>query len=638
MAVYSYASKKVLKSIARRIPFLVLGIYLVEIFNVIGIALWCVLALMILMSYIPGVSLPSLGISFFSSVAFVGVILSTPIIKKFLLEKPPSFIAGFFILTFCITLWLLSHILSDLTKNLNHLVRLALESIVLLAALPFAILYSRGGDRFALNLLVSSGEDNAAWLENISLGTTTIPQSILTSRYSVSSGEPFGFILNLSQSAFFLAKGTPIEVTDSARILVIVYGLILIMGIIGIFGSLLFVCHKQSGNLKITFFVAAPLFLSIYFGWVNFASLGHLPSALSFFFVLSILSIGLAITHSQNDSVYIVSLSMIIILLLGAGLTWFPLLPIAFVTVIMTLATALYRFFSSKKESTIGTTVATVAFVSFCIIYFSKNLLDFALSKDFSYFVSLIHTQGATYDAYGLPLVLGLVGIAWVTSNIHSTPSIVSNFVITFLVLFISFSMFVSIASLATPPFQIDYAGKKLNLLLCSVGIVLFVLFSSSFMIKAKLKMPSMYMCHVALLAGVLFISPGPKTSYPISVLNNSVPWITAGLDEIRSNPKTPIVCLNTQPGTSAASFDVYFCNRVFGALQASSNEEIRSWAMRSLSEEWPLPSVTRYSQFASTGITVLVNDPNRSSTDNQSQKLFIDGWPRHDSNMRHMV
>lgn len=608
------------------LPFSALGYSIGSLFQVTDVEMMLFVIFFSSLSFISSFSIPAVGISFFSSLATWGTIGFLPIVGSEMIRQHPLFIPLAITSTFVIYLPWVSKASSNYVKSMKPLSGFMLNSLILLFVAPFAFFYSRGGDRFALNLLVNSGEDNAAWLENISAGTLESTQATFTNQYSDGSGEPFGILLNLVHNVFIQAKGSEAVITDSPRILLISYGLILIMGLLASLGTLLVAFCSQHGSLLFTFMLSIPLFLTIYFGWVSFAHLGHLPAAFSFMTLLCAMSFCLKTLNNSRKKVFAVTATGA--MLLSAGVTWLPLLPVSLVSISVFVGVLLYKYKHSNVIQMNRSKVILFSTSALTLILMLKSMYELASGIDLAYFKFLIHAQGATVDPFGLPIVLALIGFTWLSSRLISSKQVISDLVMIFIVVFSSYTILITVLSLVTTPFQLDYASKKLALLLTYVGLVFLVYGSGVVISTLDLQVPVVYLGLLTLLSGAVFLSPGPKFSYPISIANSSVSWVSSGLDQMKKYPQTPVVCLNTSTGNNAASFDVYFCNRILGALQASKNEEVRAWAMRSLQEEWSPNSTESYEQFEKNGLAVLVTDISRTSTDNDSQKVFVNSIP----------
>lgn len=608
--------------------FLILGYLIGTLFHATNFEILLFMLVFAFLSFIPNASMSTVGISFFVSISTIGFFVYSPFFRSTLFERYPQLVVLLVSVIFLLAFPLINKVVFNVMNSIKYEIALVIDLISLLAIAPFSFFYSHGDDRLALNILVNTGEDNAAWIESISAGTLAVPQAGYTTVYNDSSGEPFGVLLNFVHNIFLLMNESKALITDSPRILMITYGLVLIMGILAVFTSLLLVFESRQGNPIFTILFSIPLFSAIYFGWANFSFLGHFPAALAFFLILSSLSFSMLVEKCKSDWFATCALVITGIMLFAAGLTWFPITPVAFVTLASVLVIGSLRFLRTGPSMAKHFKLITLIACIFFVIFLLKGLYEFASNTTWSDLNFLIHAQGATVDPFGWPIIFALMGLTMITTKSNFNVIPISNLVSVFLIIFASYTLLVTLLSIVTQPFQADYAAKKLALLLTSIGLVFAIFVVGSALSSFDLQSAPMVLSLITLTAGAFFLFPGPKYTYPISIMNNAVPWVSSGLNQIQIHPERPVVCLNTSSGVNAASFDVYVCNRILGALQSSTKEDIPFWAGLSLQENWIPTPAYEYKEFQKYGITVLVTDETRMSTDNASQKTFLENVP----------
>lgn len=556
-------------------------------------------------------------VSSLSSILFCGILISFLFILNPSFTIPASSLVASWVLMFFA---FDAFYRSDFKQNVQTQ-RDLMPTLIAVAVAPLLMMYSKFGSVEALNFIVATGEDNASWLENISRSQSGSNVAV-TNMSGDGTGHLLGQVFASMKYLVYLATGHD-TAFNSPRVLMLTYGFTISFSV----AAILMVINRILTLRGISFTARLVMLmcqgLVTWFLLANFLSLGHLPAALaSLWMGLSLLNL---ILCDLESNVATKRQLFSLLLILAAGLIWLPVLPptllVLTYVVYKVLKKKLVRFsqISPKIADIIGATVA----VSLLILGFKFRFGVPSIAT----FSATLHFSGATSDLIGFALALAILGMLLTFLDIKTNS--IANFVVVFVLAYVGYFIVIYLASLATAPFEAGYAARKLSLVTgTSLIIAGFVPATLHLVSRNNSSQTSRAVIVLTSFMILAFQVPGERSAFPFKELQSKTPWVPLGLQEIRADSERPVICINTSNDSHAASFDMYVCNRIFGAIQASDDRRLRSWASFSLQEDLSKSEELDSAYLRKLKPVVLVTDGLRNATENISQAGYLTKFP----------
>lgn len=557
------------------------------------------------------------------ALAIFSQLLNLSILKSFLEGYSFNYVFKIFVLLTAFVSIILRFSFQSNTKSDSDLNKIDLLSVitpVLLTSIA-AIIHGKSAQlelAKSLRFLVSTGEDNAAWLIGLSQGL-----NLETNEYVFTwpSGNDVRSTTHLFLyfSREFKNYGMPeISVAQNAQVLEqLSFSLILFTAL---FLSLISFNYLKFKNVNSIFRLSVPLLIGTvtYFNLTSFVMFGHLPPVISFLMLVASLSFSSLLnkTVSKSRTSKLINLIFLIILLLSTGDAWWPIKPAILLAIAIMIFSGLASLFRKNlKRFSSNNIQGLVALFGLIFIFLNfSDVLNFVNNYVANIGV-LVHIPGGTLSPGTLQIlfaIFGFIGIYVATEkyrnkNIDQFKQIVfSLFIFYLLIVFIS---------LITYPYAIEYAANKLGLFLVTLLIPIEILLAS-LLVSKYLK--TFFGAITFFVSGLLlFLNLGSPTysgnpswnqiTFPFVLKSNlqkqdTFVWEQALIDKINSSKNQKILCFNRNFTPQEFRSDVltpeYRCSKYSAALQGFLTEDFTQyWLQVNLNASGPEEFLSRAPQ-----------------------------------------
>lgn len=484
----------------------------------------------------------------------------------------------------------------------------------------------------AFQTLVSVGEDNAAWLQALarsSAGKGAVFQS--SSLYGGDTGT--GLSLTLFRQLVGRYGTNRLSGLTINSLVLLRGSLILSVMIALIVSSAVVRISLRSGALsRIVLGVSSGLLA--YSLSTGLSAMGHY-SALQATLLLSVVACLVSVKTVATD---IPSLFVVVsapLLVLGAGLSWFPLMPLAFVITTYGCVAAITHLSTTQfVRAHKFTSVSLGLVVAIGAAYWIRNVFSIFLDnfswKYFSFNMGLNGGVQSTSSLVALPGFLALIYLSshnfdWRRARIRSlfTFDGFSTYA------FVSYVCAIYLLAFAVSPYSPRYGATKILYIAACVGSPL-VPCALALAIGSRLNILFRgSIGPMALLALSLFDPSRMFFGWPASISLQSS-WSPVVVQEIARRPQRHVVCLNTTTDLGQ-DISAYICSRMASGLQGLLNPDgspdgydFNIWTAANIYGISPEQGADAWDSDFYRSLTILVFDPTRRDNGDARQIAWL--------------
>jgi hypothetical protein len=465
----------------------------------------------------------------------------------------------------------------------------------------------------AFGALVRDGEDNAAWL--VALSRSVVDGKTQLSTGSGTSGGPgTGIVINLVRQSMSVVGESPLfSSADNALVLVRAYVVVAVLLACG----WLVVCAVASSARdllsKMVFSVLASV--TSYIFVMGLANVGHFSAVVAVFFLSIAMFMYLAIDGLSKQGMWLQRFS-ILLALVAAGQSWFPMTGLALLYVFALLVIAVAPHTKQRPNQKtirllIALGVAAVVFGYFSYTKLFASFLQNAVSLD--YIIRNLTIAGGYATVNPWIVVIGFIAVALWGSSTSLLQTDRAHWILP--ALFIGPTVFLFVWSYFLTPFTPQYGAWKYLYMATAVTTPLaVVVLSSRLSVRVAVNFVRVLPALV-LLALTMFSPPWNSIRWAEEIRGDDYPWIAPVVRELQTSPDRPVGCLNTISGDVTQSYIAYLCSRMALGLGGFDEVRHRVWQAGSIctigeaqtAYEWPEEQLRNF--------TVILFDGARTSS-----------------------
>lgn len=444
---------------------------------------------------------------------------------------------------------------------------------------------------FALRYLVSTGEDNAAWLSGLSGGYGNSPNQFHLESSSTYAGTTTALISMSLRGVQSLNNGS-YKLSDNLLSLQRLYLICMAIGVIIVSLSIFRFLVKIDTKLLSTVAISLLGGLTVYLGFTSFALYGHLTPTESSIFLFAIFAL---LTFKTKHKIRSVDLSKTLLpaihltLIYAVSESWWPLAPAMYLAMLcIAVMTVLDLLRQNWKR---------IFYVFICIFsimtFIYRSSLISLIRNGFEEFTYKLHIPGGTMSLglINLILVITVLMIISVSHKIENLSYLNSRLLRTITFSLLLYYFITILLSHVTPPFTVSYAGSKMGLFLGVVFLPIVVIFFGK-LFQQKFNFAfSGFIFSIG--AFCIFMVAGPPTSptnpawnqmgFPFGLINaikqdpnGGWVWIKPMVAAIDENPDKKVLCFQSNQN-SIDPFELNICTRFVTSIQGFDKDPITS-------------------------------------------------------------
>jgi hypothetical protein len=473
----------------------------------------------------------------------------------------------------------------------------------------------------ALQLLASSGEDSAAWIEALGKSTTATGTMLTNqSSYGGGFGSGVGLVLfrqlHLSTSNNY-ANGISSNGVLLVRILFLIAVLSAILAATGV--AWLLKDSSMAGRISAS--TAAGLLA--YSMSIGMSAFGHFSSAFAGLLVLC--GVLLATTAGFGTGLWgYIAATVVVLTVIVSGLSWYPLLLAAFVLTLAFSLFCLVRFLQwarSKKIYRMGIfgllVVAPISYVGLRRAF--SSVISNLNWEYYSFNTSLV---GGVQQISGIVALAGLISLVALASAAWKGVKAldVSRFAAILTPLIIAgYVGGIYVLSFVADPYSPRYGAQKLLYVGALVSVPLVPALVGRAGHKRGFNLLGQLSIGPLLLLGLALVDPSRMFFNWPKAVKLVAPWSSAVVQELEREPNRKLVCLNTTTDPTL-NYSGYLCTRMANGLQAKSNYAYNTWTAANIGQIPAEQAASAWDLSFYRGLTILLFDPTRLNSGEQQQ------------------
>lgn len=472
----------------------------------------------------------------------------------------------------------------------------------------------------ALQLLASSGEDSAAWLEAMSK-STTLHGTTLTAQSAYGGGFASGVAVVLLRILHIGLSNQYVDnVASNGVILVRSMFLFAVLAAFGTSAAAVHVLRKSAFLPRSSGAIAAGLLA--YTMSIGMSAFGHFSASLAGLLCLVAACLAFLSFRSDGWSGYSVG-CLVIGSFVVAGLAWYPLLLLGFAMTVTLIVFVCFRFLRWGRNHRRQTVAALPFVLLFPTAFIIRRIFASVIANlNWSYFSFNNSLVGGVQPISGFLAIAGFIallsvgGSAWTHASKLTIGRAVSCLVAAGLVGYV-----IAIYGLAflASPYGPQYGALKMLYVGSMVGVPMIPIAAGwRTRQRGATDLVQVGVGPLVVLALAL-IDPGrmlfswPKAVKPVA------PWSAAVVSELVREPNRNLVCLNTSVDTSQ-NYGGYLCTRMANGLQGKSNYTYNTWTAANIGQIPPQQAAAAWNGGFYDNLTILLFDPTRLNNGEQQQ------------------
>jgi hypothetical protein len=483
----------------------------------------------------------------------------------------------------------------------------------------------------AFQTLSSVGEDNAAWLQALA-GSSTPNGSIFAAPSLFGGGTGTGASLTLFRQAsamfseqftrgiepnsLILLRGSLLLAVLSAAIAAVVTARLL--------ASVPWYARVVSG-------VTAGLLA--YTLTTGMSATGHYSAVLATCILSAGAMAALLLREAPRFPVVAIGVTTVIAAV-AAGLSWFPLMPLAMVLsggFVLLLVVAVIRQQPNGRRRMIAVLVSV--FVGLVLMWLMRRIFSSVLDNlSWDYFTFNMSLSGGVQSVSGILALAGLCAVVFVCGtrldHDHRTAARIAGAVLPMGIAI--YCVAVYLVSFVGTPYSPKYGAVKLLYLTSSISVPLVAVCASIIVSRARAsKLVHISVGPLVLVTLALFDPGRVFFAWPKSVQLHAE-WAPAALSEVAQEPHRRLVCLNTTTDY-ARDYAAYLCSRMASGLQGISapteswsSYQFNTWTAANIGQIGPDQAATAWDEDFYRSLTILVFDPARRDNGDPRQIAWL--------------
>ena len=472
----------------------------------------------------------------------------------------------------------------------------------------------------ALQLLASSGEDSAAWLEALGKSTSATG-TVLTSQSSYGGGFGSGVGLVLLRTLHFTTSNI-YSGGVSTNSVILVRSLFLV----GVLSAVLATCGAlrllASSSRFVRCVTAVSAGLMAYTMSIGMSAFGHFSASFAGLLILSGVIAASVARDSQGFPGYGIAFLVTCTFIVG-GLSWYPLLLCAFGMTVVILLFAVFEYIKRWRVSRHRLAAFLPLILVIPAAYIVRRLFATVITNlNWDYFSFNNSLGGGVQPISGWLAFTSLVSLLVVGFSAWSNLKTVSIGVFTSLLaagMIVGYTACLYILSYIASPYGPQYGALKLLYVGSMISAPFIPVAFGRLLQGRRAPVPVQLAIGPLVILGLALIDPGrmlfswPKAVKPVA------PWSAAVVEELRIEPSRKLVCLNTSLDTSQ-NYGGYLCTRMANGLQAKSNYEYNTWTAANIGQIPPAQAAEAWDLDFFKNLTILLFDPTRLNNGEQQQ------------------
>ena len=465
----------------------------------------------------------------------------------------------------------------------------------------------------AFGALVRDGEDNAAWL--VALSRSVVDGKTQLSVGSGTSGGPgTGIIINLVRQSMSVIGDSPLfSSADNALVLVRAY---VVVAVLLAFGWLVVsVVAGASRDLLSGTLFAVLVSVTSYVFVMGLANVGHFSAVVAVFFLSVAMFMYLVIDGLSKQGLWLKRFS-IILSLVAAGQSWFPMTGLALLYVFALVMVAVAPLMKQRPtQKTIRLLIAAViAIILFGYFSYTKLFASFlqnAVSLD--YITRNLTIAGGYATVNPWIVVIGFLTVALWGSSTSLLQTDRGHWILP--ALFLGPTVFLFVWSYFLAPFTPQYGAWKYLYIAAAVTTPLAIVILCS---CVPARIPANFVRGIPVLvlfALTMFSPPWNSIRWAEEIRGDDYPWIAPVVRELQTSPERPVGCLNSTKDDITQNYTGYLCSRMAFGLGGFDEDRHRVWTAGNICavgnkqtiSEWPTEKLSEF--------TVVLFDGSRTSS-----------------------
>lgn len=465
----------------------------------------------------------------------------------------------------------------------------------------------------AFGALVRGGEDNAAWL--LALSRSVVDGKTEFSIASGTSGGPgTGIVINLVRQSMSVVGESPLFSSgDNALVLVRAY--VVVAALLACGWLVVSVVASSSLDLLSRALFAVLASMTSYIFVMGLANVGHFSAVVAVFFLSVAMFMYLAIDGSSKQGMLLKRVS-ILLALVAAGQSWFPMTGLALSYVFALVLVALVPLMKQRPTQKTIRLLITAGIAIILFGYFSytrlfASFLQNAFSLD--YIISNLTIPGGYSTANPWLVVLGFIAVTWWGfSKTHSDKDM-GHWILP--LLFVVPTVLLFVWSYFLAPFVPQYGAWKYLYIATAVTVPLtVVILQSSLPDRTPIRFVRVLPVLV-LFALTMFSPPWNSIQWAEGIKGTDAPWVAGVVKALQVSPERPAACVNTVLNDEARNYEAYLCSRMSFGLGGFDEYVHRTWTAANICQIPPPQARAAFSREFQQDLSVLLFDGIRTSS-----------------------
>lgn len=465
----------------------------------------------------------------------------------------------------------------------------------------------------AFGALVRGGEDNAAWL--LALSRSVVDGKTQLSSGSGTSGGPgTGTVINLVRQSMSVIGESPLfSSADNALVLVRAYVVLAVLLACGWLVVSIVASSSRDPLSRALFAVLASM--TSYIFVMGLASVGHFSAVVAVFFLSIAMFMYLAIDGSLKQGMWLKRVS-ILLALVAAGQSWFPMTGLALLYVFALVLVALVPLMKQRPTQKVIRILIAVGIALILFGYFSytrlfASFLQNAFSLD--YIISNLTIPGGYSTANPWLVVLGFIAVTWWGfSKTHSDKDM-GHWILP--LLFVVPTVLLFVWSYFLAPFVPQYGAWKYLYIATSVTVPLTVVILQNLLPNRTPIRFVRVLPVLVLFALTMFSPPWNSIQWAEGVKGTDAPWVAGVVKALQVSPERPAACVNTVLNDESRNYEAYLCSRMSFGLGGFDEYVHRTWTAANICQIPPPQARAAFSREFQQDLSVLLFDGTRTSS-----------------------
>ncbi len=479
----------------------------------------------------------------------------------------------------------------------------------------------------AFDALVRNGEDNAAWL--VALSRSVVDGETRLSVDSGTSGGPgTGVLINyVRQLMSSIGETQLVSSADNGLVLVRSYVFIAIVLAVMWFLVAFKMLQQRDQLVQALFGLVAGVVSYVF--TMGLAAVGHFSAVVAVLFLSAAVYFAVMM-HALRPWTVWLSRGLVLISLIAAGQSWFPLTGLAFVfagIIVVFLVSPYLQKRPTKKQLKIGI-FGFIGVILFSYVSYTRLFPSFLQNVTSLEFITTNLTIPGGYSTVNSWLVLLSFSLVlwWAFGSAHNDVQTQQALVVA--LVFPIVGMFTWSYFLA--PFTPQYGAWKYLYIGAAVLAPLAVIVVGA-LLPPRVNSGVMRVLPVALVLLVaLFSPPWNNIRWVDNVESDGYAFSNVIVQELRRDPERVVGCLETSEADSGYSYIAYLCSRMALGLGGFDNSVHRVWNAGSLCTISPQQAALEFTREFQENLTVILFDGTRTSSFAGCQApgdQFPNGW-----------